>query len=410
MANDFISDYFAYTQDLESPDSYIYWSAYATLAAIMRDQYFWEDDNKKRRVYPNIYVILYAKASATRKDPPIALAESLIREVGSTKLFAGRFSIQAAIKRMAELGVNPVTREQIKGGSCTMLSREIANQFAEVDAATNALTELYDFHETWSNDILKNDGIQELKNVCVNLLAASNEVLFKEVFSDISLAGGLLRRIFLVAESRKRKHISPMNPILIDQSLRKPLVAHLKHIAKNKGQIIFSEPAKREFNEWYESMEESHYNDETGIMSSVHTSATKLAMIFAAAEYDFEFIVTKAHIERAIDNVLVMAKNYKLIAPLAGGMDNSNKYRKQLGPEILQILMKANKHQISREALIRRLTGVCNDIKAFDLAIAWLENESHYIVTKRLENGAMGFELSDKFHELYESERKKKGV
>lgn len=400
MGTSFIDDFFQYTLSMESPDSYIHWSSYATLAAIMRDNYYWEDDNKQRRVYPNIYVILYARASATRKDPPIVLAEQLIREVGSTKIFAGRFSIQASIKRMAELGINPNNKEQIKGGSCTMMSREIADLFAEADSATKILTDLYDYHATWTNDILKNEGIQEVKNVCINLLAASNEVLFKEVFSDNSLAGGLLRRIFLVAESRKRHHTDPMNPILINQGLRKPMVDHLKWISTHKGQIIFSEGAREEFGAFYKSIETASYEDETGIMSSVHTSAQKLAMIFAAAEYNFEFIVSKKHMERAIDDVMKMVRNYKLITPMAGEV--GNKYKQQLGPEILKILLKAQNHQMSRETLIRRLTGICNDIKYFDTAISWLVDQSKYLVCERLGDGSMGFKLTENFMQLYQ--------
>lgn len=409
MPNSFIDDYYALTLDLESPDSYIYWGSYATLSAIMRDQYYWQDYNGKRRIYPNIYVILYAKSSATRKGAPLSFAQSLIREIGNTKFFGGRFSIQAAIKRMSELGVNPNTKERITGGSCTMYSEEIADLFAEAEAATKILTDLYDYHEVWENDILKNDEIQTVRNVCITLLAGSNDVLFKEVFSSSSLAGGLLRRIFLVAENRKRHHTSPFKSIKVDTSLRKKLIDHLMWLSKHKGEIIFSEAAIHEFNAWYESLEDAQMNDESGVVSSLHTSAQKLAMIFAAAEYDFEFIVSKTHIERAIDEVTKMARNYKLIAPMAGEINAKNGYVK-LGPEILKILMKSPKYQMSREALLRRITGICNDIKYFEQTMQWLEDTSGFIKTSRLGNGEIGFQLTDKLLEMYEAGPKEKKV
>lgn len=386
---------------MPSPDSYIKWSAYGTLAAILRHNYYWK---LTHTVYPNIYVILYGPP-AVGKDAPIVFAESLIRSVGNTKLFMGHFSMQAALKRMSEVGRNEKTAEPITGGSCTIMSREIANQFADVDVACKSLTELYDFQSVWTNDILKNEGIQTLKNVCVNLLCASNDVLFRDVFSKQALQGGLGRRLYLVAETKRRHHISPFDAKMPELTLVPKLIEHLEKLSKHKGEIIFDEPAKIHFSEWYYELESRIEADPNGIAGALATSAIKIAMILAAAEYDFDMIISKRHIEKAINEAEKITKNSKIIMPFAGN-DNSEGGDK-IGPEILRILLKSQNYQIGRETLFRKLIGVSSNIQVINNTLAYLEEHSKFLETYRMGSGDMGFKLSEAFLEEYNGKTKK---
>lgn len=380
--NNFVEDFQIYCRNLESPTSYIMWSGFAAIAAVLRDNVYFQLDYSK--IYPNIYVVLYATSGATRKGPPIQIAGSLIKEVGNTKFLGGRFSIQAAMKVLSEVSVNE-RGQRLVGGSCVMYSEELSALIAaDVKSTIDILTDWYDSPEHWANNILANEGIQEIKNVCVTLLAASNSILFNKVFSGDAIYGGLLARTFLIAESNRRQRNSRMFKTPELGTERQQLMSHLMRLSKMKGEIVPTDSARKFYDDWYNSTDDN-IKDRTGVLHRMHTGVIKLAIILAASEYNFNFVLEKRHFEDALTYCQSILKNYKFIDGGAGG-SRLNLFTK----EILTVLMQEKSEAgVEKRTMIRRLFGVVDpeDIdKAVNALVAaeYVENRnSHYILTDK---------------------------
>src|SRR4030095_3011706 len=81
--------------ELESPQSFWYWSALAAVSAVVKDQVWL--NLQIFNLYPNIYVMLHAD-SGLKKGPPIAMARQLVKPVNNTRIISGRSSIQGILK------------------------------------------------------------------------------------------------------------------------------------------------------------------------------------------------------------------------------------------------------------------------------------------------------------------------
>ena len=98
MPNTFISSYLEHTKIYESPGSFWRWSAYASIAALLRDNCYLKQGD--RLLFANIYVLFLAE-SGTRKGPPIDLSETLLSKLAITKIISGRASVQAILDELS---------------------------------------------------------------------------------------------------------------------------------------------------------------------------------------------------------------------------------------------------------------------------------------------------------------------
>jgi hypothetical protein len=390
----FIADFESYCRDLESPTSYITWSALAAVAAVMRNN-LWIDFQYEK-IFPNIYVILYATSGATRKGPPVKIAGSLVKEINNTKFLSGRFTIQAAMKVLSEIQRNE-KGQAIKGGSCLMYSEEIAAMFAGDGKATiDILTEWYEYHKEWQNNILANEQIQTISDVCVSILAATNDILFKKVFTADAIYGGLLARIFLVAESSRRQRNSRMYKSHSTESERPKLVAHLRRLSTLHGAIVPTDEAREFYDNWYNTIDDS-VRDPTGVLHRMHTSVVKLALIISAADYKFNFILEKKHFEQAIDMCSSIMKNYKLIAGGAGTSKTAVATK-----EFLTIMLGDSEGRgVDKKVMIRKLFGTVDPQEVDIVAENLIKAEFLEIKNSR-------YVLTDKFKEEYQQKLKEK--
>src|SRR6266516_8035161 len=85
-------------EEVESPKSFWYWSALATISAIVKDNVYLNRGGLYK-LYPNIYVMLHAD-TGMKKGPPVNFARDLVKRVNNTKLIHGRSSIQGILKEL----------------------------------------------------------------------------------------------------------------------------------------------------------------------------------------------------------------------------------------------------------------------------------------------------------------------
>jgi len=383
MSFNFIDYYLDYNKEAESPESFWRWSAITCLAASLRNRVYLEWH--QGTVYPNMYTILFADSGIARKAAPCKFTGKLIRESCSTKFIAGRASMQGVIK---DLGQSYTTENgTMLSGCAALLYSEELSAFAVADPATiPILTDLYDFHEKLSNNLIS--GTTHLKDVCLSLLCASNSELFKLVFNSFAINGGLLGRTFIIKEERAR-HRKSMFALAEAKPNKQPLLDHLKWLGTQKGMLQYSPEAKKEAEDWYLAIPEELMQDKVGFGSRIEGHAIKVAIALAASRHDESIRVEKHDMEEAIELVQGLRKTYRTLTVGLG--QSTNTYVMAL---IVKIIIKAGKGGITRKSLIRNLFGEIDDMLQLDGILLVLCN-GDLVLECRVQND-VGYKLTTK--------------
>ena len=270
------------TKYYESPARYYYWSALATISAVMKDRIFFNmGDNYL--LHPNIYVLLYGP-SGIRKGPPVSLAEELVDKVDNTRVIDGRSSIEAVIK---ELGTS-VTREGGKpmlNDACGfMVASELSSSLIANTAAMDIMTNLFDrqYNDKKWKYRLKVGESTTLTKPTITWLAATNEALFRDFMPEKNLHGGLIGRMLVITENQKKntnslmfKTASPDKPKIIER---------LKELSRLTGEVEMKEDVRIALDTWYIKFDKETspaFEDETGFVSRVLDFIVKIGMIIA---------------------------------------------------------------------------------------------------------------------------------
>lgn len=355
MAFNFIEYYLEYTQSAESPTEFFRWSALATLAAVARDNVYHE--HLLKRTYPNLYVVLFAKSGAARKSVPCDIAYKLVREVNNTTCIAGRTSIQYAIKRLSE-GFTTDQGTVLAGASGFLYSEELSSFIVKDDHTIDLLTTLFDYHEKWESSTITGDT-RKLENVCLTLLAGTNDALFAKVYNKDAAYGGLLGRTLIIKGEKARRKNSLMYTTGAELS-REPLVNHLRKIARLRGPMRFSEEAAEYYDKWYNETDFFKHDSETGLEARLHTHVLKISVLLALAEEPIRMEVQRHHVMEAIDLILELLPNYRLFGNSAGSAPEAMQTAM-----ILQELLRQQGKPVTKRALIRKYFGEIN-ISMFD--------------------------------------------
>src|SRR5438046_2271113 len=137
----FVEDLLVHTQGYESPTSFWRWTAYAAIAAVLRDNVWLKDGDSK--LFPNVYILLVA-GSAQKKGRPVTTAEHLVSLVGNVKVISGRSSIQAILVEVGQTSTDS-TGKLVKGGSAVFFAPELAAGLVQDEQSIQILTDIYDY-------------------------------------------------------------------------------------------------------------------------------------------------------------------------------------------------------------------------------------------------------------------------
>lgn len=387
----FITTLVEHLSDAESPNSYIVWSGLTIISATLKDNVFFKF--KHGKIYPNIYTIIVAGSSATRKDAPIRMAETLLRDLGTTKVISGRASIQAVMKVLSENYTND-KGHRLKGASGILLSKELSDLIVDDPVAMKVITDWYDCHDHWDNNLV-GSGVARLENLCVTILAASNDILFQDVFKNSEIYGGLLARSFIISETKRKKKNSRMFDVMDQTDLYPVLLDHLRRLVDLKGPVALTDDARHYYDDWYNSIEDDKF-DRAGVIARMHTGVLKVAILLAAARDDFDMTVREEDVEHSIDLCLGLVKNYKQITVVSGKSELANPMNLMLAE-----LLKEKDHCIQRRVLIQRLLGSLDSTIMDRCTETLIDAEFIHITSK---GGVPAYKLTDKFLKTYEKE------
>jgi hypothetical protein len=342
----FISSYLAHTQQYESPTSFLKWSAYATIAAVVRDNVFRRQGESY--LFPNMYVLLMADSSVHRKGRPVDTAEILISAINNTKLISGSTSIQALVDELGRVETDIKTGKLMRSGSGIFLAQELSAALVEDPRAIKILTDIYDYKPQGYTIRLISRSNGKVDKLVLNMLAASNEALLKSLYNDTAIYGGLLARTFLVLPDEFR----PSNSLWAqpDPESFKCIKDLLREISTMKGEVQFEKAAEEEYDNWYIPFRNSYKNknEKSGVVGRIHTSVLKLAMVLAVN--DMTLIIGKQHIEEAISEAMKLIPNYKAFLMTTGASKNKD----EIGAFIINTMMNAADFTISRRVLLQQ--------------------------------------------------------
>jgi hypothetical protein len=382
------------TDELESPKSFWYWSALATIAAIVKDN-VWLSRGGAFKQYPNIYVMLLAR-SGLRKGPPINLAKRLVSKINNTRIVNGRSSIQAILKEMGTATTSPGGKVNSKS-DVFIVASEMSASFVEDKATMDIFTDLYDrlYNEGEWRSLLKMESFV-LKDPIVNMLLGTNEPHFRNFFQEKDVHGGFIGRMFVIAESKKHRTNALIdeleNPLDVDA-----LLPHLKELTKVQGPFksLSKTDAGELYKKWYTDLDNvfDRVEDKTGTLDRVGESVIKVAMLLSLSRTT-ELVISLDDMEQAIIACQRLVGNIRKHT-LSQGSKQSFASQKEL---IIEELMRRDSHQISQEMLLKKYWMHFN---IDQLAIIMQSFEAaRLIMTENMGNKIIYRMPDDKYEEL----------
>ncbi len=393
----FVSDYLEHTKDYESPTSFWTWSAYSSIAAVIRDSVYRRQGDIT--TYPNIYVLFLAQSGA-RKGAPINLAQSLIQKVNNTKIISGRTSIQAVIDELAHTETNNKTGKLIKGGSAILIAGELAAGIVGDPAAISILTDIYDLKTDFKHH-LRSTGRFKIDRIVFNMLSASNADLLKEVYTQSAVSGGLLARTFVIVPNEFRPPNSLLGEIDIEAVGRsfEGLYEKLRKISELAGEIHVTEEARQIYNLWYVPYYKSLQGkgDKSGLLSRLHMGIFKLSIILTLN--DMEMSVRGCHMEQAISECLKLIPNYNTFIMSSGTSTIS-----EAGSMFFEDILKVSNYTLSRKTFLQQHWANV-DSEVFDKLVVTLEGGGLIQTTMGKE---VMYQLTPKAVEVLNAKRKER--
>jgi hypothetical protein len=386
----FIKLFIEHTQEYESPTSFWKWSAIITIAAALRDSVWLPDGDDK--LYPNDYVLFLA-GSGARKGRPVIFSETLLSELGTTKIISGRSSIQGILDELARSETNAITGHMVKGGSSIFYAPELASGIVESPEAIGILTDIYDGKKNFSS-MLRHSPKFKINSLVFTALMATNEEMGRDLITERAKKGGFLARTLLIVpdEFRKSNPLTSTDPedVKVKEMRRKDLVHALREVGKLNGQMIFSPAAKERFDEWYAFFRNSyeHKADIGGVASRMHTHVKKIAMILSANDGSLELSIT--NIETSIELCVALIPNYNKYIMTTG----KSTIAEAAGILIADLLANPSGHKATRKLILERHWNEI-DAETLDKVVVTLEQAG--LLKSTLSGGTdMTYELTQR--------------
>ena len=310
LLSNWINSYLEFTSNTEAPQIYHKWTALSCIASALERKVNlpWGHNT----LYPNLYVLLIGP-SGGGKSTAMNIGRSLLEEL-NLKLTGEDNSEEAIIRDIASAGANrtyftpdepDIERTQ---SAITCLAEEFAVFAGQQNTRMLAyLTNWYDCRDSWKRST-KHQGIDDIKNMCFNLLGAMSFDWIPHVLTQEAIGGGFTSRVVFVVADKKEKLIPNPNDLTIDLELRHKLVRDLEVIHNIAGTVTLDPMAQSFYEGWYID-NEAEMDKGGGPLSAPEFQGynsrremliKKLAIILSIAEND-DLIVSDRHLSAGLE-------------------------------------------------------------------------------------------------------------
>lgn len=399
-----LDDLMKATEESESPRQFIYWAGLTAISAVLRKR-VWMRRKNVYMMYPNLYVIIVAKAGG-RKQFPVDVLRSLLWEVKSTRVISGQNTIEGIIGNLRLARTTEENKVVETDAQACMVSSEFSNLLkGDASEALTVFTQWYDTHSIECREWRKTLKAEEyvLKNICVSLFGATNAEHFNRKLTEADIKGGFIGRCLLV-ESNKRAKLDP----LVDDDEDLPLIdwaklaERLKEIEQINGQFRLDTQAKNHFKEWYfefnKGLENAEWVDLTGFAERVHDHILKTTICLTVDESN-ELTGQLKHLEKAMELVLPLLDRARELLRGKGKSDTGEQTAL-----VLQSILDRPDYRVTRENILRRHWNDL-DSTSLDICVRTLVGGG-YIEEKMVDNKVV-YELTDRCKVEYDKIRKR---
>jgi len=353
----FLDELLGSTKEVESPQSFWFWSGLVAISAIVKDN-IWLSRGGHYNLYPNIYCILHAD-SGLKKGPPINLAKTLVQRVNNTRIISGRSSIQGILKELGTAETRPGGYVNAKSNGF-IVSSELSSSLVQDPAALTILTDLYDrnYNDGEWKSLLKMENFQ-LKDPTVTMFGGINDAHAESFFEKKDIRGGYYARTFIVYENQSEV-INSLARRLKNPLNKDKLVEYLKVIEKLKGPIKELADENNNltevgeyFDDWYvkfkQNLKETGTRDSTGTLNRFDDSVLKVAILLSLAR-EPKLEITLEALKQAIEVCQKLVGNVRRTT-LKQGSTQLYADQKVL---IIEELLRREGHIISRAKLLEK--------------------------------------------------------
>ena len=355
------------SSEAETPTNYIQWAGIATISAVVAPNVF-INRGGVYKLSPNVFIMLIGE-SGLGKGFPIYVSKELVKLVGTTRIIAGRNTIQAILKDLATSETDPKSGvPKFKDARGYVVSGEFATLLQDDKAALPILTELYDTHYVgdWKNST-KNVGVDHLEKVNLTLFGGSTPEHFTNVVPDSDVKGGFVGRILTVyAEER-----SKVNPLSDTEAISNfpfaELAEHLKTISLVRGPFRYTPKAKKYWDEWYIDIRTRKIHDPTGAVNRLPDNVLKVAMCLSLSN-DLDLLLHLENLEQSIEMCMTLTIESRRLT--------EGKGKSALGEQtklVIHALYRHPEHTITKSKLLQMYYGQF-DIYELDRIVQTLES------------------------------------
>lgn len=363
---DFIDLVLNSTKEYEAPSRFYYWAALSAISAVLKDS-VWFDMGGNYNLYANIYVLLYGP-SGVRKGPAIALADKIVSKVDNTRVINGRSSIEAIIKELGTFTTRE-GRAPIKDSCGFVVASELSSSIISNPSAMDILTNLYDriYNDSEWKYKLKVGESNTLTKPTITWLSGTNEALLRDFLPEKNIHGGLIGRMFMIAENRTTKFNSLMFKPEILPNID-DMAELLRPATKLKGAFTMQDSLRSEMNDWYLKFAKEigpTLGDETGFVSRILDFVIKVAMIISSGRRA-DKILTSEDLKESIEVMLPLIVPTKRVSQSLRKEDISGVQKRGM---VLTYLTNRPNYTCTRKEILKNL-GLKLDHEDLDRVIS----------------------------------------
>lgn len=360
MSKSWVHDLVEEHQDVETPTSWLYWSLMCCISSVAANKYTLRTLKGNLLYYPNLYVMLLGE-SGLGKGFPVNLAKRLVQQADTTRVIAGRSSIQAIIKELATTK-SAAGKPVITDSRGFIVNGELSTAIIADPDSLTILTDLYDrnYNPQWTN-MLKGDGHEKLKEPYITCLFGSSPAHFYDSIPQPNIEGGYIGRNLVIYEEKRSKDLDllddeeeSIDPDRFINYLVPKYVPHLQKIAAGQFKMVPDEPARQAFNTWRREWRanQSIYNDKTGFVNRVPDHVLKVAMCISLSRWESDGTICQEDIEEAISKITSLIYASKK-ASEGSGLDPLAAITKK----VVDFLISAPDNKLTRTELLVRGYG-----------------------------------------------------
>jgi hypothetical protein len=289
-----VGAYAQYTEDTEPPPSYHVWTGIYVVASALQRKVWLQFG--RRRLFPNLYIILVSPPGRCRKGAAISLGVDLLKKVPGISVTSDSTTREQLIRAMANAR-NDLSYEEDGGGllmeqhcSVSVVSKELGSFLGVKNThLITFLTDIYDCDDEWEYST-KHSGTDKIQGACLNFIGAITPDWLARNLPMDAIGGGYSSRVLFVVGRKKHKRVTipPDSPEL--RHMARLLSEDLEKIATLTGPFRWNPEAYSFYDEWYQRIDDEAPTIEDprfgGYLERKPAMVLKSSMAIAVAKRD----------------------------------------------------------------------------------------------------------------------------